>query len=327
MAKLPSQEAASLAFTEVFSFIEYLVGQKGWPGIRAVLRAMAGGKSDAEALEAVYGAPLETLEARWKATLPDMKVERRGGLRPVKGDRKLVIKDRVDTPDDELEGLSKEARRYARAADLLFARGRYVAAQMELEKAFDVSRSPLVSAKLATLALANDDLDKAETAARRSIESMPELAGPNVTLAEILLRRGKTDAMAAPLERALDINPFDPRIHRLRVAMLEDGDPEKRAEARRALALARQTSSPPEPLELGRGARIRVEGLPFARLYLTREGERFATRLVTPTPPIELRPGRWTIELQPPRGRPVTREVDVAPSEDVRTITVSGPPD
>lgn len=323
MAKLPSQEAASLAFTEVFTFIEYLVARKGWAAVRETLREMSGGKSTADALGAVFGESLAVLEQKWKRSLATRKIKSPDPLQPVKGDRKLVIKERASTPDDELHGLNKKARRHARAADLLFARGRYVAAQSELERAFEESSSPLVSAKLATLALANDDLTKAEEAARSSIRSMPELAGPNVTLAEILLRRGKRAEMKEPLGRAIDINPFDPRIHKLTLAAEgEDGEPEVLARARRALALTGDPGGALRSKDTGRGARVRVEGLPFARVYLTRGGQRIATRMVTPTPPLDLRPGEWTVELQPPLGPAVKRDVRIKASDTVRTIQI-----
>lgn len=317
MAKLPSQEAASLAFAEVFTFIEYLVEQKGWPGIRQLLRTMAQGKSDAEAIEVVYGATLEAMERRWKATLPKRPIQRLSGLHVVKGERPIVVKDRADTPDDELHGLDDVARRHARAADLLFARSRFIAAQRELERAFARSGSPLVSAKLATLSLANGDLDRAEEAATRSIEAMPELAGPNVTLAEILLRRGKKEAMAAPLSRAIDINPFDPRIHELTIAAGTDRNAVANAQA--ALRL-REQSSAANPDDRGHGARIRVEGLPFSRVYLKRQGSTYPTRMVTPTSTIELRPGEWTLEWVPSTGEPVRRTVRISESEDIRAI-------
>lgn len=324
MAKLPSQEAASLAFTEVFTFIEYLVEKKGWPGIRRLLAEMAAGKAVDQAIESVYGAPLAGLEKRWKRSLASRPIRAPTDLRPVKGDKKIKIKQRTDTPDDELDGLGPLARRYARAADLLYARGRYVAAQRELEKAFEKSRSPLVSARLATLALANNDLDRAEKAAQRSIESRPELAGPNVTLAEILLRRGRREAMKLPLSRAIDINPFDPRIHQLTLAAEgPNGDEAVKMRAHRALTLSSAGSPTPRPLDLGRGARIRVKGLPFSRVYLTRGEERFATQLVTPTTAIELRPGPWTIELQPPKGPALKRAVNIDASDEAQVVLVN----
>ena len=312
MAKLPSQEAASLAFTEVFTFVEFLVAEKGWPGIRALLRAMADGADVSEGLEAVYGAPLPELERRWKRTLPRRPIRRSADGRPIKGDRRLRLKGAADTPDDELEGLGPLARRYARAADLLFARGRFRAAQLELEKAFDESRSPLVSAKLATLALANEDLERAEAAARRSIEERPGLAGPNVTLAEILLRQGKTEAMWLPLERAIDVNPFDPRIHELSLrAAGEDAASERARRAREALAWSTGRRRAPD-VDPGRGATLRVEGRPFSRIYLERDGRRWATRRTTPSRDIEVAPGEWSVVIVPPKGPPATEAISVS---------------
>ncbi len=327
MAKLPSQEAASLAFTEVFSFIEFLVAKKGWPGIRALLTEMSNGKSDREGIEAVYGMPFPQMEEAWRASLLKGPIKAPGGPRPVKGEHPIALKDRPDVPDDELAGLSDAARRHARAADLLFSRGRPLAAQRELERAFEEGRSPLVSAKLAALSLANDDLERAEQAARASVEARPELAGPNVTLAEILLRRGDRDGMAAPLSRAVDTNPFDPRIHRLTLEMLgPDGQKDAVQRAKASLALAETPSAAPRPLDLGRGARVAVLGTPFSRLYLRRDGRRYATQLVTPTPAIELGAGTWTFELVPPRGPPIEQTATVTASLDVVTITVPEAP-
>lgn len=314
MAKLPSQEAASLAFTEVFTFIEFLVARKGWPGIQALLRTMAAGKSDTAALAEVYGDSLEGLEKAWKKTLSKRPIRRPADGRAVKGDRALVLKSTADGPEDDLDGLDPVARRHARAADLLFTRNRLLAAQRELEKAFEISRSPLVSAKLATLALANDDLARAEEAARSSIEARPELAGPNVTLAEILLRRGDQAAMKLPLERAIDVNPFDPRIHQLTLAA-EPKDSEAARRARVALAWSNGQARMPDN-DPGHGATVVVQGLPFSRVYLTRGEQRFAPGVVTPTAPLELTPGTWRVVLLPPRGPSQERALELSKGDE-----------
>lgn len=308
MAKLPTQEATSLAFTEVFTFIEYLVQKEGWEGIRQTLRQMAGGLSTENALAAVYGSPFSKLEADWKKTLPDRPIRKPPVLRATKGDRKLVIKDNPDTPADELEGLSKLARRYTRAADLLYARRRLVAAQRELERAFANSKSPIVSAKLATLALANNDLEKAEQAARQSIEARPELAGPNVTLAEILLKRGQKSDMALPLERALDVNPFDPRIHRLRV---QSGQFD-RTQAEEALGWATGALRAATPL--GAGSRLQVSGPPFHRFLIAQAGQIRSISRVSGSA-FELEEGQYEVLSIPPAGKPLQKKVSVNAGE------------
>ncbi|MBX2814311.1 MAG: hypothetical protein KTR25_21055 [Myxococcales bacterium] len=322
MAKLPSQEAASLAFTEVFTFVEFLVDMKGWSSIRSLLKTLAANQGQVEeAMRSVYGAPLKALELRWKRSLLKREIRPPKDHRPVSNQRQIVVKNSPETPDDQLHGLSDLARRYARAADLLYARGRYIAAQKELEKAFSESGAALVSAKLATLALANNDLARAEEAARRSIEAMPELAGPNVTLAEILLLRNDREGMKLPLARAIDINPFDPRIHQLTLsAEGTNGEPATRKRAQAALALTQSERGSLEFPSLGTGARLKIEGMPFSRVYFSQQGQRISTLSVTPTSVIEIRPGQWTLEIEPPQGKTIQRELSLSASESVKTI-------
>jgi tetratricopeptide (TPR) repeat protein len=319
MAKLPTQEQTSLAFSEVFTFIEFLVERKGWEGMRQVLRLMADGKSDAEAIEAVHGMSLDALEKKWKKALPARAIKRPGG--PVKGERPVELKADASVPDDELHGVSKEARRFARAADLLYARGRLKAAQTELQKAFDLTQSPLISAKLAMVALGNGDMAAAETAAKAAMEGAPALAGPNVTLAEVMVRVGKPEEAKAPLARAIDVNPFDPRIHHLTLATLgEGGDPAVRAHAERALALL-QGSGKVRPPSLGKGGLVKVLGAPFARVYLRKAGGGAGspwvpTGKITPTTAFSAKPGAYELMLLPPRGEATLHTVEVLPTSE-----------
>ena len=308
MAKLPTQEMTSLAFAEVFTFIEFLVERKGWASMRRVLKEMSNGLTDAEAIEVVHELSLKKLERRWKKALPKRAIKSDRTGRPIKGDRKIVLKDRADAPDDKLHGLSKRGRRFARAADLLFARGRMKAAQKELEKAWDATKSPLISAKLAMVALANGDLAVAEKAATDALDGTPDLAGPNLTLAEVFVRANKPESAKLPIQRAIDINPFDPRIHRLTLA-IEGEESEAGRHSRRALALTDGAAH--APAELGQGGLIEVEGPPFWRVFLSRDGASIATGLLTPTPPIALKPGPYELTLVPPSGPSKTQTIEV----------------
>ena len=316
MAKLKTQEESGLAFAEVFTFIEYMIEKKGWAGIRAILGKMRQGASDAQAVEMVFGKSLDALSKAWMATLATRPIRGEGSLKS--SDREVVVKDRPDAPDDKLHGLSKKARRFARAADLLYARGRIPAAQRELEKAYSETQSPLLGAKLANVAMAAGDLKAAERAARLAIEGVPDLPGPNITLAEILVRQGKLEEAAPALDAAVAINPFDPRIHSLRLAVLgADGDPQQKLAAQLALAALTGGRSGRPPL-LGTGGLVEVGGLPFARLFIEKDtdyGKRLVpTGMMTPTAPLALKPGPIQIRLVPPTGEAVTRTIVVEPT-------------
>ena len=317
MAKLPTQEQTSLAFAEVFTMVEYLVEKKGWSGIRQVLAAMREGASDKEAIAQVYGSSMKRIEKRWMKSLKTRAIRRGDGV--AIDESRLIIKDSGDVPDDQLHGVSKEGRRYARAADLLYTRGRLTAAQKELQKAYDATKSPMISAKLALLALSNNDLAAAKKAALNAIGQSANLAGPNVTLAQVLQRTGQGDQAWKPLERAIDINPFDPRIHALTIELLgkEDDSPQKR-HAVRALQLLNGDGRP-SPLRLGKGGLVQIQGPPFRRVFLRpegSEGDAIPTALVTPTPPFAVKPGRYTLELVPPAGPAKTQSIQIQPVGD-----------
>jgi len=321
MAKLPSQEQTSLAFAEVFTFVEYLVQQRDWVGIQRLLAELGDGRSVEVALESIYGAPFETLERRWRQYLKDRPVRSPPAAHVVKGSHPIRVKARPDTPDDELDGLTDSARRWARAADLLYARGRVEGAKVELQKAFDRAPTAQIAAKLARVALQSGDLDAAERAARRASEMSPHLSGPSVTLAEVLVRKDELEAARVPLQRAVDVNPFDPRIHRLTLAVEgEGGDPERIEHARRALALMERPARRRDR-ELGDGALVRIEGPAFSRVYLSRDGGPFLpTRATTPTTPFPVKPGTYAVRLLPPMGAAVETDVVVEVTDDPQTV-------
>lgn len=321
MAKLPTQEQTSLAFAEVFTFIEFLVQKREWVGIQRLLAALGDGASVEAAMKTVYGRSFAELERAWKRWLKERPIRVPPAAHVVKGSHPIFVKDRPDTPDDELHGVSEEARRYARAADLLYTRGRIEGAKVELEKAFQISPTAQLAAKLARVALQSGDLDAAEKAARKASEMSPHLAGPSVTLAEVLVRQGKESEARVPLQRAIDVNPFDPRIHRLTLAVLgDDGDPEKVRHAQRALALMDRPVRP-RAVDLGTGAQVRIEGPAFSRVYLSRDGEPFVpTRALTPTAPFSIEPGAYDVRLLPPAGEPIETRVVIEPATDPQTV-------
>lgn len=311
MAKLKTQEETSLAFAEVFTFIEYMVEREGWTAVRGLLAGLAEGKDEEGAVRAAFGVSLEELSERWIASLKTRKVKQEG----VAGsEREKVVKDRGDAPDDSLHGLSKKARRFARAADLLYTRGRLAAAKEELEKAYSETKSPIISARLAKVALEVGDLASAEKAARTALQATPDLAGPNVTLAEILVRQKKLADAKLSLERAIGVNPFDPRIHHLRYAIFaEEKNEPAVADTRRALALLMGEAGGSAGAGLGVGGLVEVQAAPFQRVYLRRDGRLLATGLTTPTTSFSASAGPAELLLLPPKGPPSARSVTIEP--------------
>ena len=80
MAKLPSQEAAGLAFAEVHTVIGYLHKKKGYAGIRSLFEKLKSGHTMNKALTLVYGFDLDGLWRSWRSHLSKLGLREYPGL-------------------------------------------------------------------------------------------------------------------------------------------------------------------------------------------------------------------------------------------------------
>jgi tetratricopeptide (TPR) repeat protein len=214
MAKLPSQEAAALAFSEVVVAVEYLVKKGGTPLLNRLLDLVRDGRSAEDAVAQALGQPFPAFLADWKRylvarPLPD------GGETELRRLRFKGDPDRGDAGSQWSELSDERARGYARLGEIFRQRGRWEAARVEYAKA--VKRVGLRSAPLAdhyaTVAMmAGRDQDAlavlAEAASRHS-----DYAALNVHLGRLHLKEQKWSAAVEAMLGANRIDPFDPEIH------------------------------------------------------------------------------------------------------------------
>jgi tetratricopeptide (TPR) repeat protein len=218
MAKLPSQEDTALAFAEVYTAIEYIWKSKGWQGVRSVIERLKSGTTDAHAVGEATGQSFADWEKGWRKYLAQQHYKLRPGLAPHKLEFKKAGAGEKVKPDDD-EGVSEltveKARRFARLAGMLRARGRNEAAAIEYEKAAAQlpSKEPMLESKLARTYLEIGQLERAAQAGEAATQLAPELAGPHVIVAEIALKQGNKARAEEHLLAALRVNPFDPEIH------------------------------------------------------------------------------------------------------------------
>jgi tetratricopeptide (TPR) repeat protein len=218
MAKLPSQEDTALAFAEVYTAIEFIWKKSGWQGVRHIVEKMRNGESDLKAVGSVYGGSFAEWEKAWRHYLAQQHYKLRPGMVPHKLRFKTGAgaKRMKESEDEDLADVTTErARRFARLAGMLRARGRSHAAVMEYEKAIAQlpGKEPMLENKLARAYLELGQIDKAQAAAESAIELLPELAGAHITLAEIALKKGDQKQAETELQTALGQNPFDPSVH------------------------------------------------------------------------------------------------------------------
>lgn len=206
MAKLPSQDAAALAYAEVFTLVGWMHEKIGYAGIRDLVAVQRDGKSARRAVADALGTTWAKVDREWRASLKGAGDPKARAGKPIKFD-----KGGVDSENVGLEAVNARARKYARIAGMLRARGMLEAAAIEYEKALDVGHDPFVSGKLARTLV---ELGKHE----RAIELATPLAAADaddavaaVTLGIARSARHEWPQAVAAYEQALRVSPFDPQ--------------------------------------------------------------------------------------------------------------------
>jgi tetratricopeptide (TPR) repeat protein len=239
MAKLPSQDAAALAYAEVYTLVAWLHGKIGYKGIRDVLLAQQGGKSARRAVAEALGLSWVAVEKAWHAHLRAQPA----AVPPRAGKPIRFGKGGVESENVGLEQVGARARKHARLGGMLRARRMLQAAVIEYEKALAIGGpEPFVAAKLARTLVEIGTSGAAPAApaapagktpvgrasggaasedARPEIARAIELATPlaaadphdaavAVTLGLARTARQEWRQAIAAYEQALRVSPFDP---------------------------------------------------------------------------------------------------------------------
>ncbi len=215
LAKLKKKEDTALAFAEVFTVIDYLYNQGGYPFLTSILDSIKNGKTTEESVSSVTGVPFDIFEKNWLQNLKQKELRRIHGIQvlPTKLKESSTVVNDVDSVAD-IE--AKDARKYAVLGDLLRREGLYSAAIIEYEKAFKKTGtiSPQIQNKLATAYIMDTQYNKAKEILKTALEYYPEYTTTYISLGELYQREGEYDAAIEILSRANHINPFNPIIHK-----------------------------------------------------------------------------------------------------------------
>ena len=208
IAMLPSEDDAALAFAQVSTFMQRFVQQQGEPALRDAFERVNKGTDAREALAAAAKQPFAKLEADWKASLPSAD--------PSEEAHRIAPKYRKgDGPTDEsAEVIEDDARKFLRIGDLLWDRGRALAASREYEKAYKADQSdPIVAARWARAALQQGNAQAVIAALGPQVERHPGHAPSHALLGRAELQLGDRAAAQGALRESIYINPFDPDPH------------------------------------------------------------------------------------------------------------------
>lgn len=216
MAKLPSQEAAALAFAEVYTMIGYVHEKVGDAGLRRILSLHKSGVPSRKAVAQVMGQDWADVERGWKRHLRSLDLDTSAAL----AGRAEAPRIRFRKGDgrDENVGIdqvrSEKARKLTRLGGLLRARGLSEAAAIEYEKALAVAGKddPFVAGKLSRTYLEIGRYEDAIDLATPLAKADDTDATPTTTIGLAQLELGDHAAAARALERSLRISPFDPAV-------------------------------------------------------------------------------------------------------------------
>jgi tetratricopeptide (TPR) repeat protein len=206
MAKLPSQEAAALAYAEVFTLVGWMHGKIGYEGIRDLVTSQKDGKSARRAVSDVMKETWNDVDRDWRASLKSAGDAKARAGRPIK-----FAKGGKDSENVGLEAVNARARKFARLGGMLRARGMLDAAAVEYEKALAVGPDPFVSGKLARTLVELGKHDRAIELATPLAAADGDDAVAAVTLGIARSARHEWPQAVAAYEQALRVSPFDPQ--------------------------------------------------------------------------------------------------------------------
>ncbi len=215
MAKLPSQEAAALAYAEVLTLVAWIHGKVGFEGLRQVLALQKDGKSAPRAVAEVLGTTWKKAEKEWKAHLRTLDLSAGKSLAGRAGGKRIRF-DKGGEQSDNVgvdEVASAKARKFARLGGMMRARGMLEAAAIEYEKALAAAPSdPFVTGKLARTYVELGKYTEAAALVRPLVTLDEHDPVAAVTLGVALSASGDHAGARDAFEQALRVSPFDPAV-------------------------------------------------------------------------------------------------------------------
>jgi tetratricopeptide (TPR) repeat protein len=212
---LETPEQVQLAYAEAASAVDFLVHRKGDAAVRQVLSELKS-RSTPEAIEKTTAKPYAAFEAEWKAFLKAKQLKEVEGSRvrrlKVVGDQQKEDEEAVELKEIQ----SAVARNRTHLGDQLLERGRAAAATEEYRRALQASPgSPIILNKLARVLIREARYQEALPHLKKAQDIDPDSVGTYVQLGRLHHASKDFAAAKADLEEALQINPFNPEIHRL----------------------------------------------------------------------------------------------------------------
>jgi len=230
MAALPSPEAAGLAFAEVATAIDFILGEVGEAGYRRIVDQTAGHGQIMRAVDATLGLRGGGFEARWERWLKSQPLEKVFdeiiiGVRDV--DIETGAAGQRDESGEEMDEVILEERKaedLVRVGDMLRLRGHVRAALIEYQRAAGEMRShsPMLANKQARALRDLGELAIARDVLQETVDLYPEYSPTVTLLAELSLKADDPVAAEEYAMQSIGLNPFNPTPHLVLAAIYEE---------------------------------------------------------------------------------------------------------
>jgi len=214
MAKLPSQEAAALAFAEVAVAVDCMKKKGGATAMGRLLDELAAGKSAEDAVALALNEPFHSFLDEWRHSLLTRPL-------PEGGEQEMRMLRFQGDPKhggsySEWSGVPDEAaRRFARLGEIFRERNRWEAARQEYGKAVKRvgAHNPTLAGRYAMASLLTGHDAEAERALSEALRGHPEDAALHVEKGRLHLKRQEWEKARESFLLANRVDPFDPEIH------------------------------------------------------------------------------------------------------------------
>ncbi len=211
MAKLPSQEAAALAFAEVAVAVETMQARGGPGAVRRVIEGVARGDPAEEAVAAALGVPFATFEKDWRRWMRERPLPA-GGEHQMK---KLRFQGDPGPYSEWSEIADEKARGHARLGEIFRERGRWEPARQQYARAArrGGAGSPTLAGRYALASLMTGNAAEAERVLAEALQAHPDAGTLHVQLGRVRLSREDWAGARESFLLANRTDPFDPEIH------------------------------------------------------------------------------------------------------------------
>ena len=215
LVKLETPEDVHLAYAQAASAIEFIIGKAGYEGLQEVMIRMSSAPSRGvgDALRGVLNMSFARFEREWKEFLAAKGLKEAGGA----GVRRYKIKEgkaNEETLDME-EIKSLVARNRAHLGDLLKERGRIGAAVAEYRRALNENKESIpIIIRLASALILMDRLREALEMLLPAKDLAPDHPTVFTHLGQTHLKLGNFKEAKEAFQEVIQVNPFNPEVHR-----------------------------------------------------------------------------------------------------------------